>query len=361
MSSNLDYTKMLWENQKLGKFKSLCDFNKNTITDKNLINLQSLNLNYSEIGKKSSKNGDPDISLDQGEIDRILFKKDRNVIDQFNDSDGKINVDLSESYEINTNKSKKDDTDIYKDENKVDKIENKPLPDPDNLNLELLNFSITDKDLEIKEIKIEEKRPKDNIFHQISKKQLSKEIIKRPTQKVKSSNYIASAKSLNIPKYNKLVNRSENTSKKLSIPKDGILVNRSQKITNSNVFSQTNHNETTSLLFSYKLKKVNENYTKLKQTIKESKSKSNSRKSRINLNANSLSNMLHTNYKPTGNNDSFIKDHKNNLLESITKSSCYDTFMITPSKVSSFATIKRSSNTILKQDNKSSNQSINFK
>ncbi len=70
--------------------------------------------------------------------------------------------------------------------------------------------------------------------------------------------------------------------------------------------------------------------------------------------------MLQTNNnnKPGSNNDSTVIGKKNNLLDSITKSSCYDTFMITPTKLSSYGTFKRSSKTILKQDNKSSNLSM---
>ena len=359
MSSNLDYTNMLWENQKLIRYKSLSDFNENNNIDKNIAVLQSLNLNYSEIVKKSNKNGEAEISMEQGEIDRIQLKKDCDVFDEIIDSKGRIKVDISESFEVKDN-FKEDEMGCWKIEIKDEKNINQPLPDSDNLNLELLDFSICEKDSETKDNnKNVEKESKEIIYSNISKKQVTKEIVKKPTPKIKSSNFVSS-RTMNIPKNNKLASSSANTSKKLSIPKDGILCNHSQKSNNTNVTAKSTHFETPSLLYSYKLKKVNENYKKIKQFIKNSTSKSNSKKSRIIENTHSLSSMLQTNNnnKPGSNNDSTVIGKKNNLLDSITKSSCYDTFMITPTKLSSYGTFKRSSKTILKQDNKSSNLSM---
>ncbi len=361
MSSTLDYTNMLWENQKLIRYKSLSDFNENNNIDKNIAVLQSLNLNYSEIGKKSNKNGDAEISIEQGEIDRIQLKKDCEVFDELIDSKGRIKVDISESFEVKDN-FKEDEIDFYKIEIKDEKNFNQPLPDSDNLNLELLDFSICEKDSNTKDSnKIVEKISKENIYSYMTKNPVTKESLKNSTQKIKSSNQVTS-RAMDIPKNNKLASSSANTSKKLSIPKDGILCNQSQKSNNTNVTAKSTHFETPSLLYTYKLKKVTENYTKIKQYIKNSNSKSNSRKSRINVNANSLSSMLQTNNnKPCCNNESTVIMKKNNLLDSVTKSSCYDTFMVTPTKISSYGTFKRSSKTILKQDNKASNLSMNLK
>jgi len=225
MSSTLDYTNMLWENQKLIRYKSLSDFNENNNIDKNIAVLQSLNLNYSEIGKKSNKNGDAEISIEQGEIDRIQLKKDCEVFDELIDSKGRIKVDISESFEVKDN-FKEDEIDFYKIEIKDEKNFNQPLPDSDNLNLELLDFSICEKDSNTKDSnKIVEKISKENIYSYMTKNPVTKESLKNSTQKIKSSNQVTS-RAMDIPKNNKLASSSANTSKKLSIPKDGIYENK---------------------------------------------------------------------------------------------------------------------------------------
>lgn len=364
MSSNLDYTNMLWENQKLIRYKSLSEFNENTNIGKNIAVLQSLNLNYSVIGKKSSKNCEAEISMEQGEIDRIQLKTDCKNFGEIIDSKGRIKIDISESFEVKDS-LKDNDTDSLKIEINDNKLVKQPLPDSDNINLEILDFSICEKDSNSKDKKKEEIVSKEDIFTNLIKKQVTIELMNKPTQKVKSSNYITHTV-MKVPKTIKLGSNSANIMKKPNVLKDKILLNHSQKSSNNiNTTAKTNQIEASSLLYSYKLKKETEHYTKIKQSIKDSTIKSKFRKSRVNVNAHSLTSMQQTNNninnKPNSNNDSCVTGKKYNLLDSITKSSCYDTFTITPSIFSSHTTFKRSSKTILKQAIKSNNVSMNLK
>ena len=337
ISGKLDYTNLLWENEKLSKYKTLYDFNQTSTIDKNMVIMESLDLNCSEIVGKSSKNCDMESSIGNDEFEKIQIKNEDNMYEEYTDYENSKRP-FSQNFEI---KEKSGEFENSKQDIKVEKYENHPLPDNDKLNFENINFSLID---QAKTLVFESKLVTENEEKASTNKKVKlTEIIDTPNKDNRLHEISVKLDSQFKTFYHE--NSGDKGDTKIN------LVNSSQKSTTTNVTSKTAKNENPSKLFSTSFQNVFDKYTKIKEKIKEKQS--NNHETRIkmtgnkNLKVNSIANLLATSIekKPVTNNTSSKTTNKNSLIDSYSKFSALDTFVSTVPIKSLNATVKNSINT----------------
>jgi hypothetical protein len=319
MSKSVDYTSKIWENNKLNKYKKLCDFNKSVGIDKNMMIMESLNLNCSAIVEKSSKLCDQSSIEQNEEFEKIKMSCEEKPFEEIVNYEADKRDTVSDILDPKLTISSMN---IQTQEPKNQAL----LPDDCRFDFEHLNFSLN------------ENVATSLIDNNIAKIEDDLVIVDRKPSICKKS----IENGLKIDSHFKTFYQ-EYTNYKNENKMNATNVNSSQKSATTNVTSKT-QTENPSKLYSFSFQNLVEKYSKIQEKIKVKTS--NFHHTRIKLKnvatkANSISTMVCIN--PPKENEYSKSAKKNSMIEGYSKFSALDTFVSTaPIKTSSSSSVNKS-------------------